>query len=98
MHPNPTLMHIHTCGDKKLCCVSKLSLKNMEERPGDQLLHKDSWMWPEKGNPAAGPVSGSSCKEEQGEHCQSPALWLHEGGMRAQRPLANSSQQYPNCC
>ena len=41
--PAPLGWHIHICGDKKVCCVSKLSLRNMEEIPGDLPLHRDSW-------------------------------------------------------
>ena len=71
--PAPPGWHIHTCGRKKVCGVCQHSLKSMEEIPGDQPLHWDSWAWLEKGiNPAEGLVSAPLLEVEQWDHCQNP--------------------------
>ncbi|XP_074483203.1 hemicentin-2-like [Sebastes fasciatus] len=41
--PAPPGWHIHTCGRKKVRCVSQHSLKSTEEIPGDRPLHEEGW-------------------------------------------------------
>ena len=56
-----------------VCGATSRWRMSMEEVPGDRPVLQETWRGPqEDNNPAAGPLSGPLCKEEQEEHCQSP--------------------------